>query len=164
MNNKRKDKPLTEMQLRFVAAFTGNATAAAREAGSKHPKLMAKRMMKDPRILTAIREKQAVVIRASGEALIHNIKITRNDIINRLDYLSQHAETDSTKVSALGHLRDIFGLSASKHDEPYDFSGWTDDELLEFVNTRRLPARFRYEQGAGGGDERDPKPGTPKVN
>ena len=89
----------------------------------------------------ALKKKEDAFIVQVGEREANGVKVTRNDIINRLDALSEIAETDSAKVMALRELKDIFGMSSrnSAHDL---FAGWTDEELETYHRTGNLPTRF----------------------
>ena len=49
-----EDSFLSKKKLRFVAAWTGNLIAAARAAGYKDPKSAAYKLMKDPKVVTAL--------------------------------------------------------------------------------------------------------------
>lgn len=49
---------LTARQKRFVDAYEGNATAAARAAGFKNPNVYADDLMKNPRVIAAIQERE----------------------------------------------------------------------------------------------------------
>jgi hypothetical protein len=89
----------------------------------------------------AIRQKQDAFLAGVGEQQSRGVTVTRNDIINRLDDLSQTADSDSTRVSALRELVDIFGLS-SKYSDHDPFAGWTIEELEEFHRTGRWPDRY----------------------
>ena len=89
----------------------------------------------------AIRRKQDAFLAGAGERQAEGVTVTRNDIINRLDDLSQNADCDSTRVSALRELVDIFGLS-SKYSDHDPFAGWTIEELEEFHRTGRWPDRY----------------------
>lgn len=129
------------MRLAFVANHQGDATAAAAAAGFKHPNTVACRLMRDPKVLEALRLKQDTIIKKVGVQQAKGVTITRNDIINRLDKISQQAESESVRVSALGHLKDIFGLSPKNADTDL-FAGWTDEELEHYRATGQLPDRF----------------------
>jgi len=151
MPRSKKSDQLTKRELVFVACYAGNQVEAAKLAGFKNPKKTASTIYNRPRVKAAIEQKQAALVAASGEKLGKSISITRNDIINRLDWLSEHAESDSTKVSALGELVDIFGLRAK--DAKGDlFAGWSDEELDHYSRTGELPARYRSSVGTSESD------------
>jgi Terminase small subunit len=156
---KKKHNPasLTAMEAKFVAAWAGNGTKAARKAGFKNPKTLGSRLLRRPRVQRAIEQKQAAMIAESGKQMGKAITVTRNDIINRLDDLSQNAENDSTKVSALTQLKEIFGLSA-KNDKDL-FTGWTDEEL-EYLRDHGAvpPSRGGSPLGKRDGDTRTAQP------
>lgn len=150
MPRAKTSNQLTKRELIFVACYAGNQVEAAKLAGFKNAQKQASAIYNRPRVKGAIEQKQKELAKASGQELAKAITITRNDIINRLDRLSEHAESDSTKVSALGELVDIFGLRAKdgKHDL---FAGWTEEELTHYADTGELPARYRSVLGTGEG-------------
>jgi terminase small subunit-like protein len=138
-----EDKPLSKYETRFVTAFAGNQREAAIAAGSK-PKsagAIGNRVFHRPNVQKAIRQKQDAFLAGVGEQQSRGVTVTRNDIINRLDDLSQTADSDSTRVSALRELVDIFGLS-SKYSDHDPFAGWTIEELEEFHRSGRWPDRY----------------------
>lgn len=140
MPRKTKGKA-TRQELLFVLNWAGNDTLAAKAAGYKHPNKQGPKIAARPHVAELIRKKQDALAKQSGKDLGRSIRITRNDIINRLDELSQKAESDSTKVSALSQLADIFGLRA-KDSKADLFTGWTDEELEEYSRTGKLPKRL----------------------
>jgi hypothetical protein len=156
---------LTAMETKFVAHYAGNGTKAAKQAGYKHPKEAAARLLAKPRVKQALEHKQAAMITASGKLLAKTITVTRNDIINRLDQLSQSAESDSAKISALGHLIDIFGLSANKRNDTDFFAGWS-DEQLEYYREHGVvpPSRGGPAVGKSHGDTRAAQPPAAKTD
>ena len=92
------------------------------------------------------------MVAESGAQLGRGISVSRNDIINRLDALSQNAESDSAKVSALRELVIIFGLSAKNAKDTDLFAGWNDEELDHYRLTGELPPRFGSSLGPGESD------------
>ena len=138
-----EDKPLSKYETKFVAAFSGNQRDAAIAAGSppKSAGAIGNRVFHRPHVQKAIQHKQNAFLVGVGEQQAKGVTVTRNDIINRLDALSQGAETDAAKVSALRELKDIYGMSSrnSAHDL---FAGWTDEELEAYHRTGQLPDRF----------------------
>lgn len=134
-------KPLSAKELKFVECFGGNQVEAARLAGFKFPEKVASGIFHRPHVEAAIKAKQKAFVKKIGEDQAKGVTVTRNDIINRLDELSQRAENDSTKVSALRELVDIFGLS-SKYSDHDPFAGWTIEELEEFHRSGKWPDRY----------------------
>lgn len=134
-------KPLSKQELKFVECFGGNQVEAARLAGFKFPEKVASGIFNRPHVRAAIEAKQAAFLKEVGKKEASGVTVTRNDIINRLDSLSQDADNDSTKVSALRELADIFGMS-SKYSDHDPFAGWTIEELEEFHRSGRWPARY----------------------
>jgi Terminase small subunit len=138
-----EDKPLSKYETRFVTAFAGNQREAAIAAGSK-PKsagAIGNRVFHRPNVRKAIQQKQDAFFQRVGDTEARGVKITPNDVINRLDELSQNAENDSTKVSALRELVDILGMS-SKNSSYDPFANWTIEEMEEFHRSGRWPARY----------------------
>jgi hypothetical protein len=138
---------LNPREAAFVAHYEGAGTVedATLKAGYKN-KHQGRQLLLKPKIREAILRKQAIKLdeaaKVQGRQIGKAIKVTRNDIINRLDKLSTTAESESARIAALGHLKDIFGLSP-KTDKGSDiFTGWTDDELEHYRVTGELPARF----------------------
>ena len=143
-----EDKPLSQYETRFVTAFSGNQREAAIAAGSKPTSAAAigNRVFHRPNVQKAIQQKQNAFLAGVGEQQSRGVTVTRNDIINRLDDLSQNADNDSTRVSALRELVDIFGLS-SKYSDHDPFAGWTIEELEEFHRTGKWPDRYAAPPG-----------------
>jgi len=92
------------------------------------------------------------MVAESGAQLGRGISVTRNDIINRLDRLSENAESDSAKVSALRELVIIFGLSAKNAKDTDLFAGWTDEDLDHYRRTGELPPHLGSQVGPGESD------------
>ncbi len=155
----KNDRPLAPKELKFVAFYEGNQVKAAQKAGYKFPKAVASAVFNRPQVRAAIKKKQAAFFDKLGKNEARGVKITRNDIINRLDRLSQKAETDSARVMALRELKDIFGLSARSSNVDL-FAGWSDDELEHYRATSELPARFGPPLGFGSSGSGNPE--TPK--
>jgi hypothetical protein len=162
---KKQRSTLNAGETKFVACWEGNAAEAAHKAKYKNPKVMGARLMQRSQVKAAIKAKQASMVAESGKQLSKAIAITRNDIINRLDDLSQNAESDSTKVSALGHLIDIFGLSAKQKNDTDIFAGWTDEELEYYRETGKLPpSRDGSVMGKSHGDSGAAQPPAAKTH
>src|SRR5690348_16125305 len=80
---------LTEMQLKFVGAWTGNLIAAARTAGYSNRKAAAYKLMKDPHVAEALQAKQESMLQESGQYLARTLPLSRADVIDRLWQLAQ---------------------------------------------------------------------------
>lgn len=83
MSEKKTNKnKLTARQKRFVDAYEGNATAAARAAGFKNPNVYADDLMKNPRVIAAIQEREkerrSKIIATRDERLKHLTEIMRD--------------------------------------------------------------------------------------
>lgn len=137
------DKPLNPKEKLVVKYWNGNQVEAVTKAGYKSPKKQATEICNRPHVKRAIQEKDSGFNVKLGELEAKGVKITRNDIINRLDKISKSAESEGARVSALGLLVNIFGLAA-KHDKDTDFfAGWSQEELDEYARTGELPGRIR---------------------
>ena len=138
-----KERPLTEFERKCVEHFNGNQAQAVVAAGSKakNPKTIGSKVFSRPWVQAALKERDSGFFFEQGVSAAERVTLTRNDIINRLDTLSQDAESDAAKVSALRELKDIFGMSSRNSD--YDpFAGWTIEELEEFHRSGRWPDRY----------------------
>jgi hypothetical protein len=140
------------MEAAFVAHYEGAGTVAEAtlKAGYKN-KHQGRQLLLRPKIREAILRKEATKLaeaaKVQGRQLGKAIKVTRNDIINRLDKESQSQENPpAARIAALGHLKDIFGLGA-KAEKMDIFAGWTDEELDEYRITGELPKRFGIPSG-----------------
>lgn len=82
---------LTARQKRFVDAYEGNATAAARAAGFKNPNVYADDLMKNPRVIAAIQEREkerrSKIIATRDERLRRLTEIMRDDTQKTTDRL-----------------------------------------------------------------------------
>lgn len=92
MSEKKTDKnELTARQKRFVDAYEGNATAAARAAGFKNPNVYADDLMKNPRVIAAIQEREkerrSKIIATRDERLRRLTEIMRDDTQKTTDRL-----------------------------------------------------------------------------
>jgi hypothetical protein len=132
-------KPLSAKELKFVACFGGNQVEAARLAGFKHPEAVASGIFHRPHVEAAIKAKQAAFVKKTGEDEARGVKVTRNDIINRLDFESTTAEEASARIMALRELKDIFGLSARNDKDTDFFAGWSIEELDRYGRTGEPP-------------------------
>ena len=112
---------LTEMQLRFVGAWTGNLVAAAKTAGYSDPKRAAYKLMKDPHVVRALQAKQESMLQESGEHLARTLPLSRADVIDRLWQLAQLSpeRTNSNisgQVKAAQTLEQLFALNIDKNE------------------------------------------------
>lgn len=100
-------------------------------------------LLKDPRVQEILAQKQAAAAKETGKRQGRAITITRNDIIMKLADLADLAESESARVSALGHLKDIFGLSAKNDKDTDMFAGWSREELDAYAVSGEFPERIR---------------------
>jgi len=153
-----KHAQLTAMEERFVEAYTegkntrGNGTQSAKVAGYKRPREAASELLRRSRVIEAIAARKLEQVEARKEEIRAGVRVTRNDIINRLDRLSTKAKSESVRVGALRELKDIFGLSVQNGKSTDLFAGWTDEELESYRTTGILPARIRSAVGTSQSD------------
>ena len=112
---------LTEKQLRFVFAWTGNLIAAARTAGYSNPKGAAYKLMRDPHVVKALQKKQESMLQESGEHLARTLPLSRADVIDRLWQLAQLAPERTNcnitgQVKASQALEEIFALNLDRDE------------------------------------------------
>lgn len=138
---------LTEMQLRFVSAWTGNLIAAARAAGYSNPKGAAYKLMRDPYIVEALQKKQESMLQESGEQLARTLPLSRADVIDRLWQLAQlNPERTNGNVSgqvkAAQALEQIFALNLGRNDlVKRQLQGKSEAEVEFYVVHGFLPHR-----------------------
>ena len=147
MTKKHTTNPriLNSRQIGFVAAWTGNATDAARAAGYSHPKASAQQLVHNPAVQEALKEKQIAMAQESGKRLGRQISICRADIINHLWDLAckSASETGNNiygQIRATSELADIMGMKIkSTPDLEKELAGKTEDEITFFVEHGYFP-------------------------
>lgn len=136
---------LTEMQLRFVSAWTGNLIAAARTAGYSDPKGAAYKLMKDPNVVEALQKKQESMLQESGEHLARTLPLSRADVIDRLWQLAQLSPERTNcnitgQVKAAQALEEIFALNIDQKEQlPRQLEGKSEAEMEFYVIHGFLP-------------------------
>jgi phage terminase small subunit len=88
---------VTGKMLKFIAAFQGNAVAAARAAGYRKPERMAYKLMKNPTLQTLIKSKQIAMSQESGKRLGAKLSFDRSHVLNRLWEIAQVPPSDTNK-------------------------------------------------------------------
>jgi len=140
-------KFLTERQLRFVSAWTGNLIAAARTAGYSNPRVAAHRLMKDPLVAEALQTKQESLLQESGEQLARTLPLSRADVIDRLWQLAQLSPERtngnvSGQVKAAQALEQIFAINLDRNDVlKRQLQGKSEAELEFYIIHGFLPHR-----------------------
>jgi len=140
-------KFLTERQLRFVSAWTGNLIAAARTAGYSNPRVAAHRLMKDPLVAEALQTKQESMLQESGEQFARTLPLSRADVIDRLWQLAQlNPERTNGNVSgqvkAAQALEQIFAINLDRNDVlKRQLQGKSEAELEFYIIHGFLPHR-----------------------
>jgi Terminase small subunit len=112
---------LTDMQLRFVSAWTGNLIAAAKTAGYSNPRVAAHKLMKDPNVVEALQKKQESMLQESGEHLARTLPLSRADVIDRLWQLAQLSPDRTNhniggQVKAAEALERVFALNIDRNE------------------------------------------------
>src|SRR5215831_4745141 len=106
---------LGEKKLRFVASWTGNLVAAARDAGYQDPYAAAYKLMKDPDVVKALQQKQESILQESAQHFARTLPLCRADVIDRLWKLAQPdpertGKNISGQVKAAQTLEEVFSL------------------------------------------------------
>ena len=136
---------LTEMQLRFVSAWTGNLIAAAKTAGYSNPRVAAHKLMKDPNVVEALQKKQESMLQESGEHLARTLPLSRADIIDRLWQLAQLSPERTNhniggQVKAAEALERVFALNIDRNELlKRQLEGKSESDLEFFVIHGFLP-------------------------
>jgi len=145
---------LNKQMLEFVAAWQGNAIAAARAAGYKNPKSSAEKLMNNEAIRAAIKEKQIAMSEESGRLFARELKFCRNDVLNRMWELANlpHEEKEKpsfeTQLKAMQSLTEIFDNDITRTaDLTRQFEGKTQAEMEFFATHGYFP-----EPGAKNGE------------
>lgn len=184
----KRDKPLNERELRFIAAYNGeNAGAAAIEAGysKKHPRDAACRLLKDPRVFKAITEKNQQVLARVGQeqgdtivtvAARHNITLDRlfGDYNNLLSSKKVAAGVKARCLEACckmlgamqddrdtGDINDPMRWPAARLQAYLESGAWVPDVVKEAIIAERRgerPARLTGRVIMAAGDN----PATPR--
>lgn len=138
-------RSLTERQLRFVSAWTGNLIAAARTAGYSDPKAAAYRLMKEPHVVQAIQKKQDSMLQESGEQFARTLPLSRADVIERLWQLAQLSPNATNhnitgQVKAAQALEEIFALNIDRNERlKRQLEGKSEAEMEFYVIHGFLP-------------------------
>ncbi|HEV2987384.1 MAG TPA: terminase small subunit [Candidatus Angelobacter sp.] len=137
---------LEEKMLKFIAAWQGNATAAARAAGYRNPQVEGCKLMKKPVIRNEIRRKQKAMSEESGKRLGAQLKFDRSQVLNRLWEISSipPGKTNNNlfaQVKAAEALASVFDAELKQIAEilPH-LHGKTPEELLYWVRHGQFPS------------------------
>lgn len=95
---------LSSKMLKFIAAWQGDAIAAARAAGYRHPKSMAFKIMQNEVVNTEIRRKQRIMTEESAKRLAAQLNFSRSHVLNRLWEIAQLSPND-TKHTVGGQVK-----------------------------------------------------------
>ena len=148
---------LSQRQLAFVAAHSGNDTEAARAAGYKNPSQCAAKLMAIPAVRKAIKEKQKAIIAASGAEIRR--RLTTVDVVCRLVGLAD-LPPERTKgnimgqVNALRLIAEIEGfIGRHPRDITKECRGRSEAEMEFFCITGYWPEEVEQEQSGSIGSE-----------
>lgn len=139
---------LTPRQRAFVAAYDGNATAAARAAGYAHPRVDGCRLMKKPEIREAIdlRDEEAALLRAKRRADALDAEeaphiLTREE---RKQQLSKIALDPHEKTCDRLRAIELLGRSEGDYLDRLEHSAAADDfaEVLKRARERAVGLRY----------------------
>jgi phage terminase small subunit len=107
--SKNNPELLTPQQLRFIAAWHGSATQAAKAAGYKYPNVAAAKLMKNPAVTAAVRLRQREIIEESVKEWADELHFVGADLLNRLWQIAQ-LDSAQTHGSFNPQLRACFIL------------------------------------------------------
>src|SRR5215471_15684406 len=131
---------LNQQMLEFVAAWRGNAIAAARAAGYKNPKSSAEKLMKNEAVQRAIKEKQIAMSQESGKLWARELKFCRNDILNRMWEMANLPHEDKqtpsfeTQLKAMQALAEIFDTGLARTAELARLIKGRSPEEIEYLS------------------------------
>jgi Terminase small subunit len=130
---------LTEKQLHFVLAWSGNAVSAARQAGYTNPERSAQDLVKDPGVRNALQRKQEAMAKESGKSLQKRIQVSRIDLINRLWEVAQMSPRETSgsihgQIKASEILAGILCMHLNRSPNiPQELEGKTQDDMDHFL-------------------------------
>lgn len=161
MNNRKLKEAglLTQKQLKFVNAWSGNARIAARDAGYKNPESSADQLTSDPVVLAALKRKQDAMVEESGRRLGAQINVCRADIINHLWELARVSAKDTNgtiygQVRATQVLADIMCMKVVRAlDIPKELEGKTREDVDYFLIHGVFPESCDSQSSPAGGSE-----------
>jgi len=133
MTNDDNSDFLTEKQIHFVAAWSGNGTEAARRAGYSNPQVAGAKLMRLPAVENALRKKQRAMLQESAERMAKDLTFTRADVLNRLWDLAQldPRSTNNSISVQVGALTTLAKILDPRID-PSELKGKTPEEV-EFL-------------------------------
>ncbi|HEV2962628.1 MAG TPA: terminase small subunit [Candidatus Angelobacter sp.] len=143
--NRQNSGILSRKMLKFVAAWQGNAIAAARAAGYSKPKSMAFRIMQNDTIKTEIRRKQKIMTEESAKRIAAQLTFDRSHVLNRLWEIAQIPPDETNKnlgaqVKAAETLAGVFDAELKYIAELLpQLNGKTADEIQFFIRNGHFP-------------------------
>ncbi len=102
---------LSTKMLKFVAAWAGDAIAAARAAGYRHPESVASKIMQNQTVSAEIRRKQRIMTEESAKGLASQLNFNRSHVLNRLWEIAQLTPSQ-TSNSVSGQVKAAETLAA----------------------------------------------------
>ena len=147
MPRKRPDAEdiLSAKKLKFIAAWQGDALAAARAAGYRSPKTAACTVMNDPTVKSEIRRKQKIMTEESAKRIAAQLTFNRSQVLNRLWEIAQIPpnETNQTlgaQVKAAEALTAVFDAELKHLSELLpQLNGKSADEIQFFIRYGHFP-------------------------
>ena|SRR5438552_12103590 len=147
MPRKRPDVSdiLSAKKLKFLAAWQGDALAAARAAGYRSPKTAACTVMNDPTVKSEIRRKQKIMTEESAKRIAAQLTFNRSQVLNRLWEIAQIPpnETNQTlgaQVKAAEALTAVFDAELKHLSELLpQLNGKSADEIQFFIRYGHFP-------------------------
>lgn len=139
---------LSKEMLKFVAAYEGNATTAARRAGYKNPKSAANKLMKNPTVTDAIKKKQDAMAEEFGRRLARELNFCRTDVLNRIWQIANPSSKEKdddgpsyeTQLKAAQALAEIFDQDISRAAAiAPQLAGKSEAEIEFFLEHGTLP-------------------------
>jgi Terminase small subunit len=136
--NSRTSGILTEKQQVFIAAFRGNAVAAARAAGYSDPVNSAYQLMNNPIIQYHIQRKQVAMSEESAKLWARELTFCRNDILNRMWEMANlpHQQKEvsfETQLKAMQSLAEIFDTGLARTAELARLMEGKSPEEIEYL-------------------------------
>ena len=140
-----KSALLTPLQLKFIARWNGDATAAARAAGYSDPEDSARQLLNNSTVIENLKKKQEAMAQESGKRLGRQITLCRADIINHLWELAckPPSETGNSIYGQIKATTELAGIMCMKVNSTPDLekelAGKTEDEITFFVEHGYFP-------------------------
>ena len=116
-------------QQRFVDAFEGNATEAARVAGYSTPKQAASRLLKNVDLRRLVDEKTARL----AKPIVEKYDLSFEQIIEKFAKLARDSKDDNVVMKAMDYINKMRAVYIQKHEDVTNYKGMSDEEVTEAV-------------------------------